>query len=148
MAGCCWGGPTDGPTGITFPEDAVVHLVEPGLRAGARTVPLHPTQLYEAIGLLAIFATLLALRVRKGVEPSWRQASRYALAYGTLRFGVELLRGDLSRGFVFEAHWPALSELLALPPYHPLVLSISQAIALAIAGVGVYGLRATRTGSA
>jgi phosphatidylglycerol:prolipoprotein diacylglycerol transferase len=144
MAGCCWGGPTDGPTGVRFPEDSVVHLVEPALRVGTHTVSLHPTQLYEAAGLLVLLAILLAFRVRRGIEARWRQASRYALGYGLLRLFVEMFRGDASRGFVLEGRWPALAEALALPPDQPLVLSISQALALAIAAAGVYGLRLTR----
>ena len=144
MAGCCWGGPTDGATGVTFGEDAVVFLLEPGLRAGSETIALHPTQLYESLGLLTIFGVLLAIRLRRGIEPTWRQASRYAIGYGLLRFTTEIFRGDASRGFVLEAHWPALAEALALPADHALLLSISQGIALAIAGVGIYGLRSTR----
>ncbi len=144
MAGCCWGGPTDGPTGVTFPDVSIVHLVEPALRDGARTVPLHPTQLYESIGLLAVFAVLLVVRVRRGIETPWRQASRYALGYGLLRFVVEIFRGDASRGFVLELRSAGLAEALALPAEQPLALSISQALALAIAAAGIYGLRTTR----
>jgi phosphatidylglycerol:prolipoprotein diacylglycerol transferase len=144
MAGCCWGGATDGPTGVRFPDEAIVWLVEPALREGAHTVSLHPTQLYESIGLLVVFVVLIACRLRRGVEPHWRQASRYALGYGMLRFGVELFRGDATRGFVFEARSPALADVLAVPPDQPLVLSISQLLALAIAAVGLYGLRASR----
>jgi phosphatidylglycerol---prolipoprotein diacylglyceryl transferase len=144
MAGCCWGGATDGPTGVHFPEDSIVWQVEPALREGAHTVALHPTQLYESIGLLVLFVVLLAFRVRRGIEPHWRQASRYAIGYGMLRFVVELFRGDATRGFVFELCWPALADVLAVPADQPLVLSISQALALAIAAVGVYGLRVSR----
>jgi phosphatidylglycerol:prolipoprotein diacylglycerol transferase len=144
MAGCCWGGATDGPTGVRFPDEAIVWLVEPSLREGAHTVSLHPTQLYESIGLLVLFAVLLAFRLRRGIEPPWRQASRYALGYGVLRFIVELFRGDATRGFVFEVRSPALADALAVPALQPLVLSISQALALAIAALGVYGLRASR----
>jgi hypothetical protein len=57
---------------------------------------------------------------------------------------VELFRGDATRGFVFEARSPALADVLAVPPDQPLVLSISQLLALAIAAVGLYGLRASR----
>jgi phosphatidylglycerol:prolipoprotein diacylglycerol transferase len=144
MAGCCWGGPTDGPTGVTFPEESIVHLVEPALRHGARTVPLHPTQLYEAVGLLVVFAVLFAFRIRRGIETPWLQASRYALGYGLLRFFAEMFRGDASRGFVVELRSAPLAELLAVPGDQPLVLSISQALALAIAATGIYGLRTTR----
>ena len=144
MAGCCWGGATDGPTGVRFPDKAMVWLVEPSLREGAHTVSLHPTQLYESIGLLVVFAVLIAFRLRRGIEPHWRQASRYALGYGVLRFVTELFRGDASRGFVFELRSPALADVLAVPPDQPLVLSISQALALAIAALGLYGLRASR----
>jgi prolipoprotein diacylglyceryltransferase len=148
MAGCCWGAPTDRATGLEFPAESVAYLAEPSVRMGEHTIPLHPAALYEALGLFAIFAALLVVRARRGIEPPWRQASRYAIAYGVLRTVTELFRGDASRGFVVELPLPALAEILGLPADHGVALSFSQAGALALAAAGVYGLRRTRAGPA
>jgi len=65
-----------------------------------RPPPLHPTQLYEAGGELAIFFVLL--RARRRLRFHGATALLYAILYGTLRFGVEIFRGDAGRGFVPE----------------------------------------------
>ncbi len=148
MAGCCWGGPHTGGGGVRFGADAVVvrtggaQLV--GRGDALTTLPLHPTQLYEATGLVLIWLVLWAHRVSKGPEAPWRMASRYAFAYGCLRAGVEVFRGDTSRGYVFELTAAPLTRALSLPPGHLVALSISQAIALALVGIGLAGLLLTR----
>ena len=145
MAGCCWGAPTDAAVGVSLPEASVAYLRDPGLHAGAGTVPLHPVAAYEATGLFVLLAVLLAIRVRNGVEAPWRQASRYALGYGAVRACTEVFRGDASRGFVFELTAPGLAPSLGLPADHPIALSISQLVALGLVIVGIYGLRTTRS---
>lgn len=144
MAGCCWGAPSDVPWAVRFGPASVAFGAGEVPRAGASTVALHPTQLYEALGLLTLFAVLLVIRRRRGVEAPWRQVSRYALGYGALRFGVEVFRGDPSRGLLLELRSAPVAQWLSLPPDQPLVLSVSQAIALVMVGVGWWGLRRTR----
>jgi len=86
LNGCCYGRPTTLPWGVDFP-----------------TVPghdhLHPTQLYEAIGCLGLWAILYwGLRPRKqrhGDVFAW-----FLVLYGTLRFMLEFLRDD-ERGALF-----------------------------------------------
>lgn len=122
-AGCCFGKPASGPLAVRFPRGSVAHQVgsEAGwVPPGADATPsLHPTQLYEALGLLALFALLVALRRRK----RWhgQLLVTYVLGYAVLRFATELARGDVGRRFLVE-------------PY----LSTSQALSLA--AVGVAGL--------
>jgi phosphatidylglycerol---prolipoprotein diacylglyceryl transferase len=143
LAGCCWGAPTDVPWALRFAADSVAYLAGEVPHAGAHTVALHPTQLYEAIGLLVLFAVLLSIRRRRGIEAPWRQASRYALGYGILRLWVEIFRGDPSRGLLLEARSATVAGWLGLPPEQPLFMSFSQAIALAMVLLGIYGLRRT-----
>lgn len=143
MAGCCWGAPTDAPWSIAFDEAAVAFAAGEVPHAGAHTVPLHPTQAYEFIGLGVLFLGLAAWRWRAGPQTPWRQASRYAVGYGALRLVVEIFRGDASRGFVFEWSNTALASGLGLPPTQPLLLSVSQLMALGLLLAGVYGLRRT-----
>ncbi len=148
FAGCCWGGVHTSGGGVRFGPEAIVTLTGGapivGRGEGLMTLPLHPTQLYEAIGLLGLVALNAAVRLRVGVETPWRMASRYALGYGCLRAGVEIFRGDLSRGFVLRVSNPSVAGLLSLPPEHPLLLSISQLAAVGMVALGAWGLWRTR----
>lgn len=141
FAGCCWGAPSSVPWALRFPETSVAYGAGEVPRQGDHTVALHPTQLYEALGLLVLFGALLWIRRRRGIEAPWRQVGRYALGYGLLRFVVEALRGDPSRGLLVEGRAPLVAGWLGLPAEQPLVLSVSQAIALVMAILGLWALR-------
>jgi phosphatidylglycerol:prolipoprotein diacylglycerol transferase len=84
-AGCCWGVPTHLPWAVTFTNTRAYQLV--GVPLG---VPLHPTQLYESLGELMIFAALYLLFLRAHREGSI--ISLYLVLYGVLRFLVEFVR--------------------------------------------------------
>jgi len=90
LAGCCHGSPTSCPISVTFTNPA--SEVNP-LYLG---VPLHPTQLYEAAGNLAIFFILNAALRRSlaGKLPAGTVLTAYAGLYSLERFLVEFLRGD------------------------------------------------------
>jgi phosphatidylglycerol:prolipoprotein diacylglycerol transferase len=105
LAGCCYGKPW--AAGVSFPPGSVA---SDELAPGLPTPPLHPVQLYEAAGELAIFAVLLLLRRRARCDGA--VALTYALLYGLLRFAVELFRGDAGRGFV--APWLSVAQLVSV----------------------------------
>jgi phosphatidylglycerol:prolipoprotein diacylglycerol transferase len=111
LNGCCYGTPTTLPWGVDFPQ--VVGKQH-----------LHPTQLYEAIGALAIFALLYwVVRPRKhrhGDVFAWM-----LVLYGALRFVLEFLRNDERGGL--------------------LGLSTSQWIGIPLVAWGVYWLLGRRT---
>jgi len=110
-AGCCWGGRCEKPWAITFTDP------QAGANVGVPLhVPLHPTQLYEALGLFALAGLLFWFG--KGRVPG-RTFSLYLVGAAVLRFTVELFRGD-PRGTV-----PGTS------------LSTSQGIAVALFVLGV-----------
>lgn len=90
LAGCCHGGPTACALSVTFTDPGAE--VSPLLLG----VPLHPAQLYEAAGNLAIFFALNAALPRSlsGKLKPGTLAALYAALYAALRFGVEFLRGD------------------------------------------------------
>jgi phosphatidylglycerol:prolipoprotein diacylglycerol transferase len=79
LVGDDYGRPTDLPWAVAFPE---------GLPP--TTVPVHPTQLYEAIGL-GVLGWLL-LRWRHSGVPDAIVLGRYLVAAGTLRFVIEFIR--------------------------------------------------------
>lgn len=102
-AGCCWGKPTNLPWAVTF------------TRADNTTgvplnIPLHPTQLYEALAE-AIICLVLIWQLRQK-KPAGRVIGLYGVLYGGVRFGVEFLREHDSSNpfggpFVLE-QWIAL----------------------------------------
>ncbi len=82
MNGCCQGRECSHPW--------AVRLESPPEWAG---IPLHPVQLYEALGLLDIFLVLLVLEKisRYPGQIAWA----YVTLYSILRFIVEFFRGDI-----------------------------------------------------
>jgi len=79
LVGDDYGRPSSLPWAVAFPR---------GLPP--TTVPVHPTQLYEAVGLVIIGGVLLRWR-----RASWDDRSvvaSYLLLAGTLRFGIEFIR--------------------------------------------------------
>jgi phosphatidylglycerol---prolipoprotein diacylglyceryl transferase len=148
FAGCCWGAPTDGVLGVQFPAESVVYQVEPSLRAGDHTIDLVAVQLIEAIGLLSVAAVLAIVRIRRGIEPPWRQAGRYALGYGLLRLVTESMRGDDTRGFLVQITIGPIARALGIAEDRPLALSTSQVIALALVVLGIVALRRSRPAAA
>jgi phosphatidylglycerol:prolipoprotein diacylglycerol transferase len=134
-AGCCFGKPAGGAWGAEFPRGSVAFdelaslgEVAPG---ASLTPPLHPVQLYEAAGELAIFVALLALQPRLRRRPGALLLT-YGALYAALRFAVELYRGDLARGYVVALVTPRLSSFLHLPPGEPVLLSVGQLASVAV----------------
>ncbi len=86
--GCCHGGICQLPWGISYQD--------PRALARPLGVPLHPTQLYEVLGLVAIGALCLwQNRRRKHASHAFKY---YLLCYSSLRFFVEFFRADALRG--------------------------------------------------
>jgi phosphatidylglycerol:prolipoprotein diacylglycerol transferase len=104
-AGCCWGRTCDPglPWGARFPSDSLAYQSFAQELGGARflqhdhTVPLHPTQLYESLGELLLFA-LLVLVVRPQKRFHGQAMATWLMAYAVLRTVVETFRGDVARG--------------------------------------------------
>lgn len=101
--GCCYGKPCDLPWGVRFPAGHLAH-----------DFPVHPVQLYEAAGNLAIFAGLmLYTRHRRFPGQVWWF---YLFGYGALRFVVEFFRGDYAYrhlGTFTNGHLIAAALILA-----------------------------------
>ena len=124
-AGCCWGevAHTDLPWLAEFPRVSLAYqtfagrahpeeFIAPDL---ATTLPLHPTQLYEAFGELGIFL-LLVLVVRPRKRFDGQVLAVWLLVYSVLRTTVELFRGDVERGVYFglgAGQWTSIVILVA-----------------------------------
>jgi len=91
FAGCCYGKYCDLPWAVTFnhPDS----LAPTG-------IPLHPTQLYEALGNLAIFLFLFFFRKSKKYDGQlfWL----YVLIYGIMRSFIEIFRADFRGEFFYD----------------------------------------------
>jgi phosphatidylglycerol:prolipoprotein diacylglycerol transferase len=93
-AGCCYGKPTDMPWGIVFTNPLAYSLV--GTPLNKR---LHPTQLYEFLAEMAIFAVVMWAWKHK--QFAGQVFGTYAFLYGIARFFLEFYRDDPERGSVF-----------------------------------------------
>ena len=98
-AGCCFGRPSDLPWAVAFPVGSMVQqaqLSERLVQLGRMSLPVHPTQLYEAGVELMLFWLLLWMRPRKRFHGQlfliWM--SLYPIA----RSIIEMFRGDKERG--------------------------------------------------
>lgn len=82
--GCCYGKACTLPWAVRYPHDHVM-----------QSVPVHPTQIYEAVGNVGIFLALSAFYRHKRFDGQiwWL----YVLSYGLLRFVVEFFRGDYGK---------------------------------------------------
>lgn len=94
-AGCCHGRAADVPWAVTYRDIYAQRTVGTPV-----DVPLHPTQVYETLAALAIFALLLWMAPRKRFHGQITAA--YLLLYASARFVIEFYRGDAARGTVFE----------------------------------------------
>jgi phosphatidylglycerol:prolipoprotein diacylglycerol transferase len=105
LNGCCWGTPTDVPWAVAFPRGcpAYDHHVEVGLVPGSasHSLPVHPTQLYNLFGQLAVFLILLWMYRRFRAGGTDRHVGlvlfTFPLLYGMVRFTTEIFRGDSGR---------------------------------------------------
>jgi len=101
LVGDDYGRPSELPWAVAFPDGLPPTLV-----------PVHPTQLYEAVALLPIAGLLVRWR-RAGV-PDARVLGAYLLLTGSLRFLIEFIRVNERVGLgLTVAQWAALAISVA-----------------------------------
>jgi phosphatidylglycerol:prolipoprotein diacylglycerol transferase len=85
LNGCCNGGPCSLPWAITFPE---------GSRSTYVGIPVHPSQIYEILAMIALLMLFRALN-----NESWRGALLFWFVglYGIGRAVTDVFRGDIDR---------------------------------------------------
>ena len=100
LVGDDYGRPTNLPWAVAFPE---------GLPPTA--VPVHPTQIYEAVALIPI--AWLLLRWRKQGRPDRVVLGAYFVLAGTLRFAIEFIRVNQRVFGIFTvAHLASLAAVI------------------------------------
>jgi len=128
LGGCCYGRPTSLPWGVRFKNlGPFPHPFE--------ETPIHPTQLYEAVLDLINFFILLFLWRRR--KQDGRVTAFYLINYGIIRFLIEYLRNDDSRGYIVRGASPLAS------------LSVPQllSVGLIVGGVLILKKRRARSSS-
>jgi prolipoprotein diacylglyceryltransferase len=116
MAGCDYGQVSSLPWAVRFPAGSPAwrdHLQGGLIGAGsAWSLPVHPTQLYEALLGLAIagVALVAARRRRKHGDVFLLAAATYAIG----RLAIEMLRGDAGRGIYAGVSSGQIFSLLVL----------------------------------
>jgi phosphatidylglycerol:prolipoprotein diacylglycerol transferase len=119
LGGCCYGLVTDHPVGLSFPawspasegqfrEGLLSHPNQPSL-------PVHPTQLYEAVGCLSI-ALVLSVWGPRHKRFDGQVGLLFLVLYAALRFLLEFLRAD-DRGLylgVSTSQWVSIVIVLAV----------------------------------
>jgi phosphatidylglycerol:prolipoprotein diacylglycerol transferase len=113
LASCCFGARTDCPIGVVFPGRSAAsryHWDQGWLESyRMESLRVHPTQLYEALGVLAIAAfCYFWLRPRKRFHG--QVFCTAAGSYAVFRFFIEFIRND-ERGSLFGF---STSQLLAI----------------------------------
>jgi prolipoprotein diacylglyceryltransferase len=118
LAGCDYGLPTASSWGVRFPPGSLAaldHVRRGFIPPGSPSLPVHPTQLYEAaLGLLA--AACAAAPIARGRRDG-RAFAVFLAVYASGRFVIEFLRGDQERGRALAlstAQWVSVAILLAL----------------------------------
>jgi phosphatidylglycerol:prolipoprotein diacylglycerol transferase len=87
LNGCCYGRPTDAPWAITFTNPQAHEFSGTPL-----DVPLHPTEIYDALLNFGLYVFLAWLFRRKKFDG--QVFSTYLLCYAVTRSIVEYFRGD------------------------------------------------------
>ncbi len=98
-AGCCHGSPTTEAWGIVFPPGSMAQQAQQvaGLVGiGDASLPVHPTQLYEAGAELMLFWLLTWMRPHKRFHGQLFLV--WLGLYPVLRSLIEMFRGDKERG--------------------------------------------------
>ncbi len=129
LGGCCFGRPSDLPWAVSFPGGSAASFAQADLGLLSSpylpSLPVHQTQLYEALGCL-----VLAIALGVIAHPRKRYDGQlfvcFLAGYASLRFVVEFFRADERGG------WAGLST--------------SQWIGLGLVGAAVYlARRVTRS---
>ncbi len=113
-AGCCYGKETHLPWGVHFSEAGHLNTGVPIYDETGANIFLHPTQLYESLTMLAVFALLYWLHGRKRFDG--QILITYAAIYAFARFVIEFFRGDFRGSLigVNDAFGISTSQLISL----------------------------------
>jgi phosphatidylglycerol---prolipoprotein diacylglyceryl transferase len=102
LNGCCYGRACDLPWAIRFP---------PGNPLNPPTFPVHPTEVYDSLLNLGLYAALAWLHRHKKFDGQVFAA--YLVAYALLRSFVEMFRGDYPEHQHYLGGWATPAHLVS-----------------------------------
>jgi phosphatidylglycerol:prolipoprotein diacylglycerol transferase len=112
-----WGKPTDLPWAMQMRCDDFISLCRSklGLAAGTEwTPPLHPNQLYEALGE-GLLLFIILWWYSSTTRPRMAVSALFLMGYGLFRFLIEFVRmPDAHLGYL-AGGWLTMGQLLSLP---------------------------------
>ena len=123
LGGCCFGAITESPLGVVFPTGSPAALAYPNTLTGQGSFPVLPTQLFEAVFEVLLFALLVIFyrRLRN------YNLVIYLVAYGVFRFVLEFFRGD-DRGGTGSFLTPSQLMSLVLLVFGVLLLLVQRGV--------------------
>ena len=124
LGGCCFGKVTDSPLGISFPAGSTAAKLYPA-GEGQGSLPVLPTQLFEAVFELIVFAALVIIsrKTKKYNTAIW------SVSYSVFRFTLEFFRGD-DRGSTAFSVSPAQLLSVLLFVFGVLLILLRSGVAL------------------
>jgi phosphatidylglycerol:prolipoprotein diacylglycerol transferase len=105
LNGCCYGRACDAPWAITFPEGHETHPL------GMPAIPVHPTEIYDALLNFALYVFLAWLFRRKKFDG--QIFATYLILYAVCRSIVEYFRGDYPADHIHNGLTSA--QLVSIP---------------------------------
>ncbi len=97
--GCCYGRISTSALAVAFPRRSPAWMaqLQSGLiqQSAQESLPVLPTQLFEAAAVLALFAALFFIYLRNWRSRPGFTTGCYLVGYACIRFGIEFLRDDM-----------------------------------------------------
>ena len=101
--GCCYGRESACACAVAFPRHSPAWnaQVEAGriLQTAQSALPVLPTQLFEAVAVLILFAVLMFVFLRNWKRRPGFTTGCYLAGYACIRFSIEFLRDDMRQRF-------------------------------------------------
>ena len=101
--GCCYGCESSSACAVAFPRHSPAWnaQVDAGkiLQTAQSSLPVLPTQLFEAAAVLCLFAVLVFVFLRNWKQRPGFTTGCYLLGYSCVRFVIEFLRDDMRQRF-------------------------------------------------
>ena len=101
--GCCYGCESSSAFAVGFPRHSPAWNAQVAagkiLQTAQSSLPVLPTQLFEAAAVLGLFAVLLFVFLRNWKQRPGFTTGCYLLGYACVRFCIEFLRDDMRQHF-------------------------------------------------
>ncbi len=115
MNGCCFGRTCELPWAVRFPNQSFAWKQQNALGlvgTSEPSLPVHPTQVYEALLNLVLYAVLAWLYRRKKFDG--QVFATYLVSYAVLRSFVEMFRGDYPSYQHYLGGWATPAHLVSI----------------------------------